>query len=292
MIGFGRTLDRQTGELSRDRRALVFPVRCESWSCACCVAGVLRRRAQRRVFKGAAAPGRVFMLTLTIDPADARWRRFRGEYLRREWPRLAYHAAGWDARWRTAITRASIRYAAASWNRMRTHAVKDPALAGLFGGDGMAFSKAVELQRNGRAHLHVLLRVPSLESGFAYRRRLREVAVAAGFGGDVERGRGMGFDMQAARSRADLARYVSKGARVEGYVVKAGDLMPRYTRRFSYSRSWCEWTPATRIAGWWDWHLAGGSPGTVTRALEASGYGICDPAAFRVTSAGGVPAGG
>ena len=283
ILGWRRTVDPSTGELRRTGGAVAFSRRCESWSCFCC-AVMLRRRAQRRVFKGAGMGGKVFMLTLTIDPRSPRWRAFRSEALGAEAVRLEgwqQRKASWAERWKIATTRASIRYVNASWNRMYTSIRKDPLFGSVkvVGADGtvsVPYVRAVELQKNGRAHLHVLLRAPSYAAGFGLLRRLRDLAVTSGFGG------GMGFDMQAARSRADVARYVSKGARIEAYTVKAAELLPRRTRRFSYGASWCEWSPPTRVAGHWDWRLAGGSVSTVMRALERSGFVLEDPARLRV----------
>lgn len=300
LLGVGRRLDRETGALSPDGRALVFPLRCGTWVCFCC-AVVLRARARRRVFKGVSVGGRVFMVGLTIDPADARWIARRDELVR-QWEQLrapgyVYRAgpgrpAGFCGRYEAAVTRASVRYVAECWNRMATSMRRDPELRDLLdaGAGGRAvipYHKSMELQANGRAHLHVIIRVPSLAHGFRHRKRLRDLAVAAGFGGDAARGRGMGFDMQAARSRAELSAYVTKGVGLAGYTTKAADLVPRYARRFSWARSWCEWTPATRIAGLWDWRVAGGSAELVTRTLEASGFHVVDPASCRIYTAGG-----
>lgn len=305
LVGTARRLDVETGELVPERRAIVFPLRCSSWSCFCC-AVLLRRRARRRAFKGAALPGRVFMLTLTIDPKDERWRAFRARELRGlrmpgpgpffEDPAAwgsSLRGTSWDRRWRDAQRRVSVRYVRQAWNKYRTYVNRDAELEELRQGDAVPFHASVELQRNGRAHMHVVLRVPSLAHGFRYRRRLRELAVLAGFGGDVAEGRGRGFDMQAARSRQEMAAYVTKGVGLAAYGTKGGDQVPRYTRRFSWSRSWCEWTPAAPIAGRWEWRVAGGGPAVVTRALEASGFVLVDPARCRVRMAGAMaPPGG
>jgi len=295
LMAWGRDLDPETGALRRNGRALVIARRCNTWSCFCC-AVMLRRKAQRHVFLGAKT-GRLFFVTLTIDPKDRRWRKFRDEELHKAADRLQsgrLGSDGWPEYWRTAVTRASVRYVAKSWNHMATLMRRDSRLAELLevGPDGrnvIPFVRALELQKNGRAHLHVLIRVPTLAHGFANRKVLRELAVTAGFGD------GMGFDMQAAGSRSSLVVYVTKGAALAGYIAKAGDILPRHARRFSYSASWSEWTRATRIAGWWDWRLAGGAPATITRALEASGFVIEDPGRHRVSSAGTgdwTPAGG
>lgn len=232
----------------------------------------MARRNRARAIRGAMQPGSVVrFVTLTIDPKDPRWL-------------ASYAAAGGssgvrEARGRLltgtdATAQASIRYAAASWNRLRLSLVRE------FGGERVHYYRAVELHKSGMAHLHLLVRVDSLGAWFVHYGRFRQLAVAAGFGPVL--------DVQAVKSRGDAARYVSKAT--AAYVTKdpetgeVGQWLPRYTRRGAVSAQWCEWAPPTRLAGF-AWQRASAGPETVLRALIASDFVMVDPARSRITSA-------
>lgn len=167
-----------------------------------------------------------------------------------------------------------------------------------------AFFKGLELQRNGRAHVHFLLRVGDLEGVMASQQGLRELAIRAGFGGSRKwrdsRGRlRSGFEIERIRSRQDVAGYVSKVAGsgfagVSGEVAKDSQsrTLPAGSRRASWSMGRRAWAP-----GWvesrrtdLDWRFARAGAVTVTRALRASGIHV-DPAMLVRTGLPAVRAG-
>lgn len=231
------------------------------------------------------------LVTLTIDPEDGRWVGFLDDWL------TDRSMVGWDRRDTVAgilaglpeaqareVTRASIRYVAASWNRLNVSMRRELP--------GLAYFRALELQGNGRAHLHVLLRGSSLADLLRARQVLRRLAVRSGFGG--EEGRGMGFDADRLRSTRGAAYYVGKvvKGRAGGYVAKAeGPRLPKYARRFAWSRQWCEWQRPEPLPGFYGWRIARASTQTVERALLASGINAVPAGMFRSVSAGERPAG-
>jgi hypothetical protein len=173
---------------------------------------------------------------------------------------------------RAAATQASIRYMAECWNRLRTW------LARYFGvrSTSVQYFRGVELHRSGLAHLHLMIRVPSLTDWFMAYGEFQRAAVQAGFGVKV--------DIQAVKSRVDAARYSAKA--VASYTAKGEAMsLPKYTRRGAVSREWSDWTRPTPLAGF-SWSVASCGRATAERALVASGFALVDPASIRV----GVPA--
>lgn len=176
--------------------------------------------------------------------------------------------------------------------------------------EGLAFFRGLELQRNGRAHIHAIVRLPDLETLFVLQAQLRAVAIARGFGGarlwrDKHGRLRSGFEIERARSRRAIAGYVSKvagsyfaGGNLGAEVAKGSQqrTLPRYSRRASWSlgrRAWApDWQrpPVPAL----DWSLSRCSPETVMRALRASGVLIEEAAALVAysapTGAGGLPA--
>lgn len=267
--------------LARDgsASALVFQLKCRSVNrCRCCAADKLRRD-RARAFMGAALKGRVVLVTLTIDPNDL---RFLDPANRRGKARPPTADLLNDPRRR--VIEESLRYQSWAWNRLRT------ALSRTVAFKGAAYFRGVELQRSGMAHLHVIVRVADLASFWSLRAALRGTDGTDGLA--VRAGFGRVSDVQLARSRGDVARYVTKD--VAAYATKGTDaVMPRYTRRTGYSlgtgsriAAWApDWARPTRIAGF-TWRLAAAGADTVTRALVASDFVIGDPERFRVRSGG------
>lgn len=282
---------------------MALTLRCRSWRCGCC-APRLRARARARAFMGASGQ-KVAMLTLTIDRSDARYLgstwvggpvggRFKRNRAGKDRPRSSVMLA--DPR--AAVVEESTRYASWAWNRFRTYLYREHG--------AVPFFRGVELQKSGVAHLHVLLRVENAVEVMALIARIggpTGLAVRAGFGPVA--------DVQLARSGGDVARYVTKanggiGSRIVGsgrpgasaaaYVSKLPDVLPRYTRRTSWSlpngRSpWAAgWVKPTPIAGF-TWRVAKCSVATVLGALPPSDFHIVDPGSYRVQSPGH-PAGG
>jgi hypothetical protein len=213
----------------------------------------------------------VRFVTLTIDPKDPRWSSY---FARQGGSSGVREARGRLLTGDEARVQASIRYAAEAWNRLRLSLVRE------FGGERVHYFRAVELHKSGMAHLHLLVRVDSLSSWFVHYGRFRALAVTAGFGPVL--------DVQAVKSRADAAKYVTKAT--AAYVTKdpntgeVGRWLPKYTRRGAVSAEWCEWAPPTRLAGF-SWSRAECGPETAMRALIASDFVMVDPERFRVTSA-------
>lgn len=293
---FGSQPDRMHNVISAQSTpvAVVFPLRCRSWRCACCVPRLLRRNRARAI-RGAMAGGWVWMLTLTIDPKDPRWVAFvrsmvtpsgvierggRALHLRPE--------AGDGGRMATAAL--SLRYAGQSWNRLATQLRKQKGLKGR-----VAFYVGRELHESGMAHLHVLVRVRAATPWFMTYQALWGLAQAAGFGR---------IDVQRARRGESVARYVSKAAGmagaaavgagqvtargaaagiVAGYVSKGAESLPRWTRRGSWSPSWVEdWTAPTPLSGF-AWRLGGASAAFTSSGLVSSGFVVEDPTRYRVS---------
>lgn len=304
LVGISADPDRDDG-----RTALVLTLRCRAVNrCRCCGARKVKRD-RARAFMGAAGGGRIAMVTLTIDPQDPRFadvanrpasdRRRRAEG--RERPRTADLMA--DPR--ATVIEQSLRYSSWAWNRLRANMANRRALRGF------AYMRGVELQRSGMAHLHVLVRVPDMAAYLALRTALRGdeatrttvrpnqraagLAIMAGFGKVV--------DVQLARSRWDVARYVTKAedaGDAAAYATKGvGAVMPRYTKRSAHSigskrmAAWAPgWVRPTPIAGF-TWRVAKADASLVAAALAASDFHVGDPARYRVpTAVPAVPAGG
>lgn len=278
--------------------AVVLALRCRSWRCACCVPRLLRRNRARAI-RGAMAGGWVWMLTLTIDPLDPRWIAYVREAVAaggvvERGGRLLPLGVGIGDDGRMATAALSLRYAARAWNHLRTQLRNDRGLKGR-----VSFYTGRELHKNGMAHLHVLVRARVASPWLMTYGRLWQLASAAGFGR---------IDVQRARRGEAVGRYVAKAAGiagaasegrpagrggtsglaasiVAGYGSKSADALPRWTRRGSWSPSWCEdWTAPTPLAGF-AWRLGGASASFTAEALGASGFIIEDPARYRVNRA-------
>jgi hypothetical protein len=270
--------------------AMALPLSCRSVNrCRCC-AIAKGRRDRARAFMGASS-GKVAMVTLTIDPQDGRFHD-PANRTGRDRPRTSALVGNDQA----YVIEQSLRYQSWAWNRLRTSLSRRGKVIG-----SMAYFRGVELHKSGMAHVHVLVRVESVTAFMLLRSALRGdeskrttvpvndrragLAIRAGFGRVV--------DVQLARNRGDVARYVTKD--VAAYVTKGVTAaMPRYTRRSAYSRAWAPgWVKPTPIAGF-DWRLASCSADVAQRALIRSDFVIGDPERFRVvsapTGAGGLPA--
>jgi len=262
LLGIG---DPRDGQL----RAAVVALRCRSWRCVCCK-WRLRSRNRARAIKGATVPGTVVrFVTLTIDPNGALWR----EFVARESVPGYGELAAREVRGRLltgdlARARLSVQFAGQAWNRLRLSLEREF-------GERLSYYRAVELHQSGMAHVHLLIRASSLADWFIHYRRLRELVVRAGFGKVL--------DVQAVKNRDAAASYVSK--MTAAYTAKgAADAMPRWTRRGTWSRDWCEWTPATRLPGY-TWQLAAAGHEFVRQALLGEGWHVDSPA--RVTPGSG-----
>jgi hypothetical protein len=276
-------------------RAVVFPLRCKSWRCVCCVPR-LQRRNRARAIRGALAGGWVWMVTLTIDPNDPRWVEYvrsqliAGGVVERGGRLLSLRPdVGDDGRMATAAL--SLKYAGKAWNRLAGALRRDPGLKGR-----VAFYTGRELMESGMAHLHVLVRARVRSPWLMKYERLTELAQAAGFGR---------IDVQRARRGEAAARYVSKAAGmtdpprlvpagtvstmaagiVAGYVSKSSESLPRWTRRGSWSPTWVEdWIQPTPLAGL-TWRLGGASAPFTMAGLIASDFTIEDPVRLRIPPA-------
>lgn len=149
-----------------------------------------RKRYARVIETGLAdAPGHAYFLTLTAPGDGAHQQWVQGQQRGRR-PDCSCHDHGLSmAQWN--------RQESACWNRLRT------ALARLSG--GLAYAGAVEAQKRGALHRHVVIRslTPLTPT------EVQVLAMAAGYG--------CVFDLQVITSAAGIARYLSK------YVTKGGD---------------------------------------------------------------------
>lgn len=243
-------------------RAVAIALRCRRWSCPCCAHRLLRRN-RARALKGATSPqGRVAFVTLTLPGFPDRARYYAPAAIER-------HKGGRVVTGRRARAVLSLPDAAESWNRLRLMIRRAWPTA--------EFYKGTELHESGVAHLHVLVRLPGVAEVAALRWVLSQHedgdgwAVRAGFGPVV--------DVQIVKSREEAGEYVSKAT--SGYASKSADAMPKWTRRGSWSRGWCEWVRPTPIAGF-AWQLGHASADFTTEALRASGFAIVDPGRLRV----------
>lgn len=315
------------------RRSLTFTLRCRSVNRCVCCRKVKRNQDRARAFMGAAERGKVAMVTLTIARRDPRFLDGRNrsgkarplvaemlpERLGGTLPtdRLARDVYAV----RASATVESLRYQSWAWNRLRANLTNRKRLGRL------AYYRGVELHKDGVAHVHVLIRVQDAAAFLALRAALRGdeatrgtyalkdkrngLAILAGFGKVV--------DVQLARSKGDVARYVSKmedagqgdrlatetrgaiatDSRASAYATKGTSAaMPRYTRRTAYSRGskrldpWAgAWVKPTPIAGF-VWRLAGCSEEVAQAALLRSDFVLDDPARYRVAASAGRPAEG
>jgi hypothetical protein len=300
---------RTAGRWERPSAAVVLPAKCKSYGCPCCATRNIRRNRKRAALGTVEGSGIVAMLTGTLDPKHPRYQAMLDT--------KALRIAGRVTKTRTLASgvesAASVRFIGRAWSNFATAArrieprwVCDCRRVVQRGGEtrparrhergctvryrpleDMAFFKGMELQKNGRAHVHVLLRVDDLGELLAMEMQLRALAVRFGFGGarswrDAKGRRRFGFEIERARSAVDVASYVAKTAgswyalpSIAGEVAKAGQqrTLPAYTRRASWSmgrRAWTtRWEDASR--GDLTWSFARWDPETLTSALEASG---------------------
>lgn len=312
--------------LGRAREVAVLPAVCKSYGCPCCQTRNVRRNRKRALMGARPSRGVVALLTATLDPEHPMYREAvtwrvleaggyytkdgtlrRGRYSSADEAALSvrYIARAWNA-WVTEARRlepswlCDCRRVTRAGARARRHekgcTVRNRPLADL------AFFKGLELQRNGRAHVHVILRLHDLAELLAIQAQLRAIADRVGLGGrrkwrDGQGRLRSGFEIERARSRRELASYVTKaagswyGGQLAAEVAKPGQArsLPAYARRASWSmgrRAWApDWVTYRRTD--LDWTFARASAETVTRALEASGV-LVDPDLFR----GAVPARG
>ncbi len=306
-------VDLATGEIV-SRRYAVTPARCKSNGCRCCGPRNIRRNRKRAIL-GTREPGQIGLLTVTLDPAHPDYLAFLDATA------APVTIAGRLPKRRTfrdgEETRASIRFIGRGWSRFVTQArriepfwtcgcrritargriarrhergctIRNQPLA------EMAYARGLELQRNGRAHVHALVRVPDLAAALAMQEELRRLADKCGLGGRRRwrDGRGRlrsGFELEWAKSRREAAGYVTKaaGSAYAGpaEVAKAGQArqLPPRARRFAWSlgrRLWAPtWAPNEAQPGL-TWSFARAGVGTVTRALAASDR-LVDPAILR-----------
>lgn len=294
--------------IGRPTAAVVVAARCKSYGCPCCATVNIRRNRKRAALGTSEGSGIVAMATATLDPKHELYRQALDRA-----PALMFGVR--EAKVRTlaegAESAASVRFIGTAWNAWitkvrryepswlcdcrrvvvrdgvrtvaRRHArgctVRNRPFA------GMAFFKGLELQRSGRAHLHVLLRVPDLEALFLMQGALRGMADSVGFGGKRrwQDGKGRlrsGFEIERVRGKLEAARYVSKVAgswygRIAGEVAKERQqrTLPAYARRASWSMGRRAWTTRWRDVrrGDLEWSFARWDPSTLSRALEASG---------------------
>lgn len=284
--------------------AVAVPLRCRTNACPCC-GPRLRRQRRARAFMG--ATGKLAMVTLTIDPSDPRWlaaldaRPVRLGRSKVRAPRLTVDRDP-DRAYRAEL---SSRYAAWAWNRLRTYLARevierDDRGRAVQRYGHRAYFRGLELQRSGMAHLHVLFRVRDTADFLALRSLLRGPEDDRAAGLAVRAGFGLVVDAQLARSRGDVARYVSKGTGVSeaggdavAYATKGErQMVPKYARQASWAQSWAPgWVKPTPVAGF-SWRVADAHPDVVTPALVASGFVIDDPARFRVPAPPRLAAGG
>jgi hypothetical protein len=244
-----------------DQTAVVIPLSCRRWSCVCC-RHRLQARNRRRAILGASVRGSVLvMLTLTL-PAEWHPSSALSNWSPDLW---AVESGGRVLRGRQAVARVTLAEAAARWK------VLNLSLRRLFG--SLPYYRAAELHVSGVAHLHVLIRVQSRTALLIRGQALMAAILASGFG---ERS-----SWSVASSERAVSEYVTKAT--AAYVGKGNEAMPRWSRRGTWSRDWCEWVPATPIAGF-NWQLSRSGGAITVEALRASGYLVIDAARCRVGS--------
>jgi hypothetical protein len=168
----------------------------EQWACGCssearCTPCSERTRKHyaRVIETGLSdAPGFAYFLTLTAPSPDPHRQWVQGRVSHRP------DCSCWD----TGMTLGQWnRQESACWNRLRT------ALARTAG--SLAYAGAVEVQKRGALHRHVVIRTP----GPLLPREVQALALAAGYG--------CVLDLQEIGSAAGMGRYLSK------YVTKGAD---------------------------------------------------------------------
>lgn len=263
----------------------------------------------------------VGMLTITLDPRHPLYLSFleeRGAYVTMcgRSPKRPTLRAG-------AEKRLSVKYVGIAWSRFVTYARRyEPRhecgecgrVVGGYPRDGrhgkgcrsrvlpyagLGYFKAMELQSNGRAHLHVLLRAADvaawavMASDLAPGGPLHRMASDIGFGGLRKwrdyRGRvRSGVELERGRSREALARYVSKvaGSYYASGTVLASEVakdrqqrcLPPRTRRASWSmgaRVWAAgWVARLRSDSSLVWSFRRMAPERVVRLLSGQGVDV------------------
>jgi hypothetical protein len=189
-------------------------------------------------------------------------------------PAGRYHGA--------SAPRRSIRDASKAWNVLRGSLKRDLGTLPYFRG--------LELTQRGVAHLHVVVRVDSLDTFWRLRTIVRKAAAGAGFG--------FVSQVDLAKRQGDVARYVTKAegtgaaSAAAGYATKGIDgRVPKWTRRASWSRDWSEWTRPTPIAGF-SWAVRPLDAAGLSDFFAASDMVVVDPGSLRVRALPAMPAGG
>jgi hypothetical protein len=193
-------------------------VPCGSWSCAVC--GPSKVNHFTRIAREGCdrSAERVRLLTITC-PAES--------------PAISWEQLG------------------ARWNRMN-QALK------RYLGRPLSYFGAVELQRRGNPHLHLLLR----DSGYIPKADVHAAGFRAGFG----------FSDIRQIKPGPAVGYITK------YITKAsGQRFPKGTRRIRRSRDWLPRPVAGKWGGGWEWRLPERSnPERVAAHLVAIGYRVAD----------------
>lgn len=322
----------------------LVPARCRLNGCPCCGPQIVRRN-QARAFMGLDGFAWHGMLTITLDPeapAFVAYMRQHGGYLGRGAERYGEAAdvirGGGRARGGRRedplrVRELSVRYIGRVWNEFVTlarryepeHDCREcgrrvgglPRVGRHRKGCGtralpfaeMGFFKGLELQRNGRAHLHVLLRFESgaqlmaFQSAASLGGPLHSLAVRLGAGGARPfRKRGVlhtGFEFERSKGTSrDVARYVAKVAgsgyasprgaagatALPGEVAKVDQAkrLPPRARRATWSmgrRAWAPgWRRPLRDAGV-TWSFSTMAPERLARHVALRGFELVAPRA-------------
>lgn len=304
---------------SMDRRIKVIPARCGSYGCPCCCGRNIRRNRKRALMglrdsEGAKVAG---ILTATLDPEHPLYRAYlmlHGEPVLIA-GRLAKRPTFRDER------RASVRFVSRAWSDWVTYVRRfEPQhrcgeCKRSVGGfprigrhrkgcasrwrpfEGLAFFAGREVQRNGRAHLHVLVRFATLAEFQSFQASvnrggaLHGIAVHVGFGGrrgwrDTAGRVRDGFEVERARSKREVAQYVAKVAgsfygeasltlASEVAKVRQQRTLPPKCRRASWSmgrRAWASGWRRRLSDGSLQWAFAAMTPERASAHLAAAGW--------------------
>lgn len=281
--GYGPLAGEGGGRPGRQAVVLV-PARCRLNGCPCCGPLIVRRN-QARAFMGLDEPDAavVGISTFTLDPEAPAYVEYldaKDGYVRIAGRRTKARTVRWGEetalscrfigaafnRWVTYVRRYELRHvcpecrrAVGGYPRIGRHRKGCASRRLLF--DGLGYFKGLELQRNGRAHLHVLVRFAELAHAEAFRQlmapggALHQLAIDCGFGGKRKWRTGSrlrsGVEFEVGRSKRELARYVAKvagskyapGGELAAEVAKerqAHRLPPR-ARRATWSRGKRAW---------------------------------------------------
>lgn len=187
---------------------------------ACEPCGVrYRRRVRRIVTEGALLPGRVYLLTLTA-PGSERHRIGRNGPWCECTPEGGVDLAVWNGRGTTR------------WNHLLTDLRRTHHLT-------VSYFRAVELQRRGAIHYHVVIRVTAGRP--LPLRTMRRLAIHHGFGHEVKLDP-LRDGPALARAAGYVAKYVSKSAGERGRAPYChpvtGEIGAGRWRTWSSSRCW------------------------------------------------------